>query len=144
MLKSRRSGLLIGGPAISKRKPEGESMADITIEKKIRDDRHGRYIAHIDGIEAKGELTLTRRGPDRISADHTGVRMNSRAGALCPRHRLSHHCDRPIRAQAICANPNGPIFSPPNRAKTRKPEQRRPSWRRPNLNLSEIRKRIIF
>lgn len=48
-------------------------MTEFTIEKKVRDDRHGRYVAHIEGIAAEGELTFTRRGPDRISADHTGV-----------------------------------------------------------------------
>lgn len=48
-------------------------MTDITIEKKVRDDRRGRYVARIGGINAEAELTFTRRGPDRISADHTGV-----------------------------------------------------------------------
>lgn len=43
----------------------------ITIEDK--DTRHGRYVARIEGIDAEGEITFTRRGPGKISADHTGV-----------------------------------------------------------------------
>lgn len=43
------------------------------IEKQLRDARHGRYVAQIDGISGEGEITFTQRGPDRISADHTGV-----------------------------------------------------------------------
>lgn len=47
-------------------------MADIRIA--IEDDgRHGRYIAQIDGIASEAELTFTHRGPDLISADHTGA-----------------------------------------------------------------------
>ncbi|MDD2867351.1 GNAT family N-acetyltransferase [Neomegalonema sp.] len=37
------------------------------------DARHGRYVARIEGVEGEGELTFTRRGPGRLSADHTGV-----------------------------------------------------------------------
>ncbi|MFV0383790.1 GNAT family N-acetyltransferase [Paracoccus sp. (in: a-proteobacteria)] len=35
--------------------------------------RRGRYVARIDGIADEGEITYTRRGPNVISADHTGV-----------------------------------------------------------------------
>ncbi len=48
-------------------------MDDITITKEMRDDRHGRYVARIAGIDAEGEITFTRRGEGVISADHTGV-----------------------------------------------------------------------
>lgn len=48
-------------------------MTDITITKEETDDRHGRYVARIDGIDAEAELTFTHRGPDKISADHTGA-----------------------------------------------------------------------
>ena len=48
-------------------------MTDLTIEKEERDDRHGRYVAHIKGIDAEGEISFTHRGPNTISADHTGV-----------------------------------------------------------------------
>ena len=48
-------------------------MSDITITKEEGEDRHGRYVARIGGVEAEGEITYTRRGPNVISADHTGV-----------------------------------------------------------------------
>ncbi len=48
-------------------------MADISISKEMKDDRHGRYVARVEGIEAEAELTFTRRGADLISADHTGA-----------------------------------------------------------------------
>lgn len=43
------------------------------ITEETIDARHGRYVARIEGIAAEAEITFTRRGPDRISADHTGV-----------------------------------------------------------------------
>ena len=48
-------------------------MAEPTITLEMRDRRHGRYVARIDGVEGEGEVTITRRGPHLISADHTGV-----------------------------------------------------------------------
>lgn len=48
-------------------------MTGPTLEKQDTDDRHGRYVARVDGIDGVGELTFTRRGPDIVSADHTGV-----------------------------------------------------------------------
>ena len=48
-------------------------MADIVIKREEIDARHGRYVAHINGIEGDGEITFTHHGPNRISADHTGV-----------------------------------------------------------------------
>jgi hypothetical protein len=35
--------------------------------------KHGRYVGTIAGIDAEGEITFTRRGPDLISADHAGA-----------------------------------------------------------------------
>ena len=61
-------------------------MPDLTITKEEIDARHGRYVARMAGIDAEAELTFTRRGPDRISADHTGapeeLRGTGAAGAL--------------------------------------------------------------
>lgn len=48
-------------------------MSEITIIREDRDDRHGRYVARITGIDAEGEITFTRRGEGIVSADHTGV-----------------------------------------------------------------------
>ena len=48
-------------------------MAQITITREDQSPRHGRYVARIEGIDALGEITFTQRGPDKISADHTGV-----------------------------------------------------------------------
>ncbi|MGI9375663.1 MAG: GNAT family N-acetyltransferase [Tsuneonella suprasediminis] len=47
-------------------------MPDIRIATED-DGRHGRYIAHVDNIPDEAELTFTHRGPDLISADHTGA-----------------------------------------------------------------------
>ncbi|WP_347137796.1 GNAT family N-acetyltransferase [Paracoccus sp. SSK6] len=61
-------------------------MPDLTITKEDTDARHGRYVARMAGVEAQAELTFTRRGPERISADHTGapeaLRGTGAAGAL--------------------------------------------------------------
>jgi len=48
-------------------------MAEIDISKEDRGERHGHYVARIDGIEGEAEITFTRQGPDLISADHTGA-----------------------------------------------------------------------
>lgn len=48
-------------------------MTNVILTKQETGPRHGRYLARIDGIDAEGELTFTRRGPNIISADHTGV-----------------------------------------------------------------------
>lgn len=48
-------------------------MAEVVISKEEIDSRHGRYVARIEGVEGEGEITFTRRGSARISADHTGV-----------------------------------------------------------------------
>ena len=61
-------------------------MAEVTITREDTDARHGRYVARIAGIDAEAELTFTRHGPDRVSADHTGapeaLRGTGAAGAL--------------------------------------------------------------
>ncbi len=36
-------------------------------------ESHGRYVGKVGGIDAKGEITFTHRGPGLISADHTGA-----------------------------------------------------------------------
>lgn len=46
-------------------------MSTIAITKED-DGQHGRYVARVDGIDAEAELTFTQRGPELISADHTG------------------------------------------------------------------------
>lgn len=48
-------------------------MTDIRITRKVRDARHGRYVAKVAGLEGEAELTFTRRSDKVISADHTGV-----------------------------------------------------------------------
>lgn len=48
-------------------------MTQISITKKVRDARRGRYVATLADYEGEAELTFTRRGEDLISADHTGV-----------------------------------------------------------------------
>ncbi|MBJ2151857.1 GNAT family N-acetyltransferase [Paracoccus sp. IB05] len=45
-------------------------MADFTIKKELS-GQGGRFVIYKDGDVA--ELTFTRRAPDLISADHTGV-----------------------------------------------------------------------
>lgn len=47
-------------------------MAEVTITKEDGALR-GRYAAHMEGIDAEGEITFTHRGPGIVSADHTGV-----------------------------------------------------------------------
>lgn len=53
-------------------------MAEITITKEDLDTRHGRYVARIEGIDSEAELVFTRRGPEKISADHTGAPVQMR------------------------------------------------------------------
>ena len=48
-------------------------MAEMTITREDTDARHGRYVARLAGIDAEAELTFTRRGDGRVSADHTGA-----------------------------------------------------------------------
>ena len=45
-------------------------MADITIERELTPTK-GRYVARIDGVEGKGELTFSRASPTLVIADHT-------------------------------------------------------------------------
>ena len=47
-------------------------MPEIVVTKKTR-PHGGRYVAKITDIAAEAELTFTQRGPDLISADHTGA-----------------------------------------------------------------------
>ncbi|MGV6875581.1 GNAT family N-acetyltransferase [Pseudochelatococcus sp. B33] len=48
-------------------------MTEIDIVKQEGSGRRGRYVARIEGVEGEAEVTFTKRGPDRISADHTGA-----------------------------------------------------------------------
>ncbi len=48
-------------------------MADMIMGKEDTGVRNGRYVARIDGIEGETEITFTKRGPNQISADHTGA-----------------------------------------------------------------------
>lgn len=63
-------------------------MPDITITEE-GDASHGRYVARVAGIDAEAELTFSRRGPDLVSADHTGapesLRGTGAAAALVDR-----------------------------------------------------------
>jgi len=54
------------------RQSQDGHMSDIVI---TREDgpRAGRYVAHIAGIDAEGEITYTHKGPGVISAHHTVV-----------------------------------------------------------------------
>ena len=58
-------------------------MAEPVITLEMHDKRHGRYVARIDGVE--GEITITRRGPHLISADHTGVPETMAGMGVAPR-----------------------------------------------------------
>lgn len=59
-------------------------MADIAIGKEQQDNRHGRYVAKIAGVEGEGEITFTNRGPHLISADHTGAPETMRGMGVAP------------------------------------------------------------
>ena len=48
-------------------------MSRIIVTREDGEGRHGRYVARVEGLDAEGEITITRRGPHLISADHTGV-----------------------------------------------------------------------
>jgi uncharacterized protein len=48
------------------------NMPDIKIERQDS-GTHGRYVGRILGIDGEAEITFTRRGPNLISADHTGA-----------------------------------------------------------------------
>jgi len=45
----------------------------IRISLENFDERHGRYVAHVDGVEGEAELTFTWRAEHLLSADHTGA-----------------------------------------------------------------------
>lgn len=48
-------------------------MANITIILEKQDERHGRYVARVEGRPGEAELTFTWRGAHLLSADHTGT-----------------------------------------------------------------------
>jgi predicted GNAT family acetyltransferase len=54
-------------------------MPDIEIGREEAGAK-GRYFARVAGIAGEAELTFTRRGPNMVSADHTGA-PNSMRGS---------------------------------------------------------------
>lgn len=79
-------------------------MADITIT--VEDDgRHGRYVARVAGIAAEAELTFTHRGPNLISADHTGAPDSLKgtgAAAALADHLIADARARGFRIIPLC------------------------------------------
>jgi predicted GNAT family acetyltransferase len=65
------------------------SVAAIAITVENIDERHGRYVARIRGLEGEAELVFTRRGDHVLSADHSfspeGLRGTGAALALVER-----------------------------------------------------------
>jgi len=59
-------------------------VPDIEITKEQRDARHGRYVARIAGVEGEGEIIFTNRGPNLVSADHTGAPETLRGTGVAP------------------------------------------------------------
>ncbi len=79
-------------------------MADLTITKED-DGRHGRYVARVGGIDAEAELTFTHRGPDLISADHTGAPDSLKgtgAAAALVDHLVADARATPFRIIPLC------------------------------------------
>jgi predicted GNAT family acetyltransferase len=68
--------------------------------------RRGRYVGRVAGIEAEGELTFTHRGPDVISADHTGVPDELRGTGLAA--GIVEHLVADARARAFRVIPMCP------------------------------------
>ena len=48
-------------------------MTSITITLEAIDERHGRYVGRVEGLDDEAELTFTWRGEHLLSADHTGA-----------------------------------------------------------------------
>lgn len=79
-------------------------MTDITITREDGDG-HGRYVANVAGIDAEAELTFTHRGPDLISADHTGAPDSLRgtgAAAALVDHLVADARARAFRIIPLC------------------------------------------
>jgi uncharacterized protein len=61
-------------------------VAAIAIALQSTDERHGRYVARVDGLDGEAELVFTWRGGDLLSADHSfspeGLRGSGAALAL--------------------------------------------------------------
>ena len=47
-------------------------MTDFVFGREDDGKRHGRFTATVSDHEGEAEITYTHRGPNRISADHTG------------------------------------------------------------------------
>ena len=81
------------------------AMADIRIDREDEDDRHGRYVARIDGVEGEAEITFTKRGAGLISADHTGAPDSMRgtgAAAALVAHMVADARGRGFRILPVC------------------------------------------
>ena len=57
-------------------------MSAIAITLEQTDERHGRYVARVDGKDGEAELVFSRRGEGLISADHSGTPENLRGMGL--------------------------------------------------------------
>lgn len=80
-------------------------MSEITITREQTDNRHGRYVARLEGIDGEGEITFTRRGPNQISADHTGVPESMSGKGVAPallRFMLDDARTRGFRIIPLC------------------------------------------
>jgi len=79
-------------------------MTEISIA--IEDgEKRGRYVGRVAGIDAEAEITFTHRGPNLISADHTGspeeLRGTGIASALVD-HMVADARKRGFRIIPLC------------------------------------------
>jgi predicted GNAT family acetyltransferase len=80
-------------------------MAHDAHVEKVVSDTAGRYVARIDGIDGKAELTFTIRGPALISADHTNAPENMRgtgAAAALVQHMIADARTNAFKITPIC------------------------------------------
>lgn len=93
-------------------------MTDFVFGRDDDGKRHGRFTASLPGIEGEAEITYTRRGPGRISADHTGAPDSLRGtGAAAA---LVAHMVEQARAEGLTIIPMCPYV--------RAQYQRHPEW----------------
>lgn len=77
----------------------------ITITIEDDGNRHGRYVARVEGIADEAELTFTHRGDGVISADHTGAPDSLRgtgAAAALVDHLVADARTRGFKVIPIC------------------------------------------
>jgi uncharacterized protein len=53
-------------------------MSAIIVTLETSSERHGRYVARVEGLDGEAELTFTWRAEHLLSADHTGAPDNLR------------------------------------------------------------------